>query len=284
MKLGIIGNGFVGNATYQLMCKEIDILAYDLNPDLCKPKGTKITDLLTCDIIFISVPTPMKNTGECHINIVKNVVLQLKQLNFKQFIVLRSTVPPGTCDDLDIYFMPEFLTEKNYIQDFINNTDWIFGLPQNNNHNNITFKNTITKLFTISKKYNRIKHNTIHFLTNNEAEMIKMFRNCFLATKVSFCNEIYQFCLSKNINYENVRKIATKDTRILENHSFVPGHDGKKGFGGTCFPKDTHSLSYEMKKIGLKSYILQSIIERNETIDRPEQDWNENKGRAVLDN
>ena len=284
MKLGIIGNGFVGNATYQLMCKEIDILAYDLNPDLCKPKGTKITDLLTCDIIFISVPTPMKNTGECHINIVKNVVLQLKQLNFKQFIVLRSTVPPGTCDDLDIYFMPEFLTEKNYIQDFINNTDWIFGLPQNNNHNNITFKNTITKLFTISKKYNRIKHNTIHFLTNNEAEMIKMFRNCFLATKVSFCNEIYQFCLSKNINYENVRKIATKDTRILENHSFVPGHDGKKGFGGTCFPKDTHSLSYEMKKIGLKPYILQSIIERNETIDRPEQDWNENKGRAVLDN
>lgn len=284
MKLGIIGNGFVGNATYQLMCKEIDILAYDLNPDLCKPKGTKITDLLTCDIIFISVPTPMKNTGECHINIVKNVVLQLKQLNFKQFIVLRSTVPPGTCDDLDIYFMPEFLTEKNYIQDFINNKDWIFGLPQNNNENNILFKNTITKLFTISKKYNRIKYNTIHFLTNNEAEMIKMFRNCFLATKVSFCNEIYKFCLSKNINYENVRKIATKDTRILENHSFVPGHDGKKGFGGTCFPKDTHSLNYEMKKIGLKPYILQSIIERNETIDRPEQDWNENKGRAVLDN
>ena len=75
---------------------------------------------------------------------------------------------------------------------------------------------------------------------------------------------MYQFCEMKGINYENVRKLATADDRILPSHSKVPGHDGKKGFGGTCFPKDTSSLRYEMKNIGMKPYIMDAIITRNE--------------------
>ena len=117
---------------------------------------------------------------------------------------------------------------------------------------------------------------------NKEAELVKMFRNCFLATKVSFCNEIYEFCQNKDICYENVRKIATNDDRILPSHTRVPGPDGKKGYGGTCFPKDTNSFKYEMEKVGVKPYILNAVIERNETIDRPQKDWNENKGRSVI--
>ena len=115
MKIGIIGNGFVGKATFQLKCKDIDILACDLNPDLCIPKNIKLENLLICDIIFVSVPTPMKKTGECHLNIVKSVINDLKNINYKNFIVLRSTVPAGTCGNLGIYFMPEFLTEKKVI-------------------------------------------------------------------------------------------------------------------------------------------------------------------------
>ena len=65
MKIGIIGNGFVGKATYQLECKDIEIYSYDINPDLCKPSGTKLIDLLFCEIIFVSVPTPMNNDGSC---------------------------------------------------------------------------------------------------------------------------------------------------------------------------------------------------------------------------
>ena len=120
------------------------------------------------------------------------------------------------------------------------------------------------------------------FLTNKEAEMIKMFKNCFLSTKVSFCNEIYQFCQIKGINYENVRKLSANDDRIHHSHTYVPGPDGKKGFGGTCFPKDINSLRYEMKKTGMEPYVINSIIERNEKIDRPEKDWYESKGRAVI--
>ena len=116
-----------------------------------------------------------------------------------------------------------------------------------------------------------------------DAEMIKLFRNNYLATKVSFCNEISQFCQLKDINYENVRKLAVLDSRIGASHSMVPGPDGKQGFGGTCFPKDTNSLRYEMSESGMKSYIIHAAIERNIKVDRVEQDWNSNKGRAVVD-
>ena len=88
--------------------------------------------------------------------------------------------------------MPEFLTEKNYIDDFIHNKNWVFGLL--NEYTDEYFKTTITRLFNLAFENDKIKHNNLNFLTNKEAEMVKMFKNCFLSTKVSFCNEIYQFC------------------------------------------------------------------------------------------
>ena len=126
MKIGIIGNGFVGKATYQLQCKDIEVMAYDIDPNLCIPRGTTLVDLMECDIIFISVPTPMNKDGSCYVNIVKEVVRNLH--DYSKYIIVRSTVPVGTCDELGCHFMPEFLTEKNYMDDFINNKDWVFGL------------------------------------------------------------------------------------------------------------------------------------------------------------
>jgi len=166
--------------------------------------------------------------------------------------------------------------------DFINNENWIFGLLGQNIENDNKFKEKITNLFNLAYENKKINFNNLNFVTNSEAEMIKMFKNCFLATKVSFCNEMYEFCQLKNIDYENVRLLATADTRILPSHTYVPGHDGKKGFGGTCFPKDTNSLKYEMEQIGIKPYILTAIKKRNEIIDRPEKDWLNDKGRASI--
>ena len=151
MNISIIGNGFVGKATKQLECEEINIISYDINPELCEPKNIKLEDLLDSKIIFISVPTPMKKNGECYLQIVEQVISQLRNINYKNFIVLRSTVPVGTCDNLGIYFMPEFLTEKNYINDFINNKDWIFGLIDKNKEKDEKFKVIIQKLFNIAQ-------------------------------------------------------------------------------------------------------------------------------------
>jgi len=281
MKIGIIGNGFVGKATSEFSCKDIDLIIFDINPDLCEPKNLKLIDMANCNIIFISVPTPMSNNGSCHLNIVKNVIRDLNNINYKNFIVLRSTVPVGTCEELNCYFMPEFLTEKNYLDDFRNNKEWVFGLKESDRNND--FKEKITELINLSFNNKKINYNKITFVSTKEAEMIKIFRNSFLATKVSFCNEVYQFCKVKGIDYNNFIKIACNDDRITHSHTNVPGPEGKFGFGGTCFPKDISSLKYEMNNIGLESIILDSVIHRNNTIDRPNGEWKGEKGRSHID-
>lgn len=281
MRIGIIGNGFVGKATKILQNEKIELVVYDTDPEICEPKGTTLNDICECDVIFISVPTPMNADGSCYIGIINNVIKELKEiinLNEK-LVVIRSTVPPGTSDDLNCYFMPEFLTEKTYENDFKTCKNWIFGLKGTKQDR--LFKIIITELINTSYECNNIKYNNIHFVTNEEAEMIKLFRNNYLALKVSFCNEIEEFCSLRNINYENVREKAVLDDRIGSSHTKVPGHDGKRGYGGTCFPKDSNSLKNIMEK-EMDSYIIKSMVERNENIDRSEKDWNENKGRAVV--
>ncbi len=283
LHIGIVGNGFVGRATRQLESSMAQFLVYDICPENCIPRGLTFEELSSCDLIFISVPTPMESNGKCHLDMVESVVEKLNKIINKDHtsMIIRSTVLPGTSDRLGCYFMPEFLTEKNYLNDFIECSDWIFGLLGDSEKDE-RFQLKMRQLFQYAYNENKIKYNELHFCMNKEAEMIKYFRNCYLATKVSFCNEMEEFCRMKEINYENVRELATKDKRIGGSHSSVPGHDGKRGFGGTCFPKDTSALLYEMETCGMNSYILQSVVNRNKKVDRSEKDWNDNKGRCVV--
>jgi UDPglucose 6-dehydrogenase len=280
MNIGIIGNGFVGKSTKILKNKNVNILSYDINPDLCDPIGLCLNDMKKCEIIFISVPTPMNKDGSVCINIVKSVINDLNKINYDGFIVIRSTVIPGTSDELKVYFMPEFLTEKNFVNDFKTNPLWVFGLL--NSEKDELFKKNIIKLFNFSYESGCIESNKIQWMLNKEAEMVKYFRNTFLSVKVSYCNEIYEYCKLKNIDYETVRKIAALDSRIGLSHTMVPGPDDKMGFGGTCFPKDTNGLLSDMKKNKMESYILDAVINRNENHDRPEKDWLLDKGRVIM--
>ena len=276
MKLGIIGNGFVGKATKMLECKEITIISYDLNPHLCDPQGTTIEDVALCDIIFISVPTPMNKDGSCHLNIVEGVVEKLRTIGCKKPLVLRSTVPPGTSERLGCSFMPEFLTEANAVFDFINNKEWIFGIDDD------SVKPLLQNMITTAFSYNRITYNKITFLTTKESEMVKMFRNNFLTVKVSLCNELYNWCRAKDIDYDRVRTVAFSDSRIGLSHTKVPGPDGKYGFGGTCFPKDINSAISDMISVSTYPVILKAANTRNNKLDRSSRDWEKNKGRSVI--
>ena len=150
MNIGIIGNGFVGKSTNILKNKNINIFCYDINPNLCEPYGLTLNDMKKCEIIFVSVPTPMNKDGSVFLNIVESVINELQKINYDGFIVIRSTVLPGTSDKLKVYFMPEFLTEKNYINDFKANSLWIFGLL--NAENDDLFKEKITRLFNFAYK------------------------------------------------------------------------------------------------------------------------------------
>lgn len=277
MIIGIIGNGFVGKATYSIVNnKNNTVYIYDIDPLKSIPKNLNICKLRECDIIFICVPTPMKHSGECYLDIVKDVINQLNDIvdiNFTS-IVLRSTVPCGTSDYLNVSFMPEFLTEKNWKSDCYHCKNWIIGV------NNDFVIEKIKTILKHAKKCNNILYDNLHICYNREAEIIKLFKNTFLATKVSFCNEIYTFCKFNKINYELIKDIVTLDERINYSHMNVPGHDNKLGFGGTCFPKDIRSLQFEMKKNNIKCPIIDAVIYRNNNIDRIDDELE--IGRSII--
>ena len=281
MKIGIIGNGFVGKATQLIKCSMIDTMyIYDIVPEKCDPFGLTIDKFAECELIFIALPTPMLTNGSCYTENICQCINNLKKIIQPELtsIILRSTVPPGTTENLDVYFMPEFLTERNWASDFINCKNWIFGCDLSD----INFINKITKLFNHAHAEGVLKYNNLHFTTRKEAELIKYVRNSFLALKVSFFNEIAQFANIRGINFEEVRKLSTLDDRIGSSHSNVPGPDGLNGFGGTCLPKDAHCILSEMINSGMESYIIKAIIDRNELVDRPQKDWLCDNGRVVM--
>jgi nucleotide sugar dehydrogenase len=281
-KIGIIGNGFVGKATNLLTNKNITSLIYDKNPELCLPKNTILEDLNQCDIIFICVPTPMNKDGSIHLDIVESVISELKlKLRDNIFLVVRSTVLPGTCLKLGTFFMPEFLTENNFEEDFKRCREWIFGLSDDN-EKNILFEDYINKLFKCAFDQKCIYYNKLTFVQSFEAEIIKYMRNTFLATKVAYCNEIYSYCHQNNIDYNLVKNLAFSDKRIGLSHTDVPGPDGKFGYGGTCFPKDCYALLKDFEQKDIKSYILKNVLDRNNEVDRKGKEWEENKGRSVI--
>ena len=169
---------------------------------------------------------------------------------------------------MQIIFNPEFLTEANFIEDFKNQDRIIIGDKNKKGLVNDLYEKSFPKAKIINCSY-------------EEAEMVKYFTNTFLATKVSFANEMFELCNKLNINYDNVYKLAILDKRLGFSHFKVPGPDGSRGFGGTCLPKDINAILNIFNTNDLKSYILESVWERNINQDRKEQDWKKLKGRAV---
>ena len=266
MKIGVVGGGFVGSATALLACKDIEVIIYDLDASRCSPPSTKRSDLLACDVTFVCVPTPAYSNGACNTRIVERCIAGLKEEGVKN-IVLRSTVPPGTAERLDVAFMPEFLTEVNWRADFYNCQCWVFGVRNGQE------KELLTRLIETAHSAGVIAHKTLHFVTQAEAQLIKYTRNNFFATKISFFNEIAALCKAIGCDYEAVRAGVGADVRIGLSHTGVPGYDGHYGFGGTCLPKDSAALLYFMESKGVESKIVRAANERNRLIDRPEHDW-----------
>ena len=281
MKIGIIGNGYVGKATSLLECEGVESLIYDKDPEKCSPQAKSLHDLFHSDFIFLCVPTPMiSRTGECHTGIVESVVKELKGMGYpSERIVIRSTVPVGTSANLGVCFMPEFLTEANWKEDFKNVSNRIIGIP---NPKDQALSAEFLNLFYKAETSKKIGPSVYSFCSTKEAETVKLARNSFLAVKVSFFNEIHSFCKKSDIDYEAVATMIATDERIGASHIQVPGPDGKKGFGGTCFPKDINSFIYQMNQKQLIASIMGAAKYRNENLDRPEQDWTEDKGRAVI--
>jgi UDPglucose 6-dehydrogenase len=114
------------------------------------------------------------------------------------------------------------------------------------------------------------------------AEMVKYFTNCFLASKVTFANQMYDICKASEIDYDKVCEYALYDTRIGKSHLAVPGPDGDRGFGGHCFPKDLEAMIYFANQNFINPDFLNQVVVSND-LYREEKDWLSMKGRAVSD-
>jgi UDPglucose 6-dehydrogenase len=284
VSVGIIGNGFVGNATSHFKNPNVAVTIYDKSPDKCSPLGTTLEDLCkSSNIIFICLPTPMLPDGSCHLGIIENVVADMKKIiDFDVVpVVIRSTVPVGTSEKLNCFFMPEFLTEANPVIDFKNTSTWVFGL-KNKTRQDAIMRNIVSGILTSSMLYENIVTDNSVFVDTKEAEAIKLFKNTFLAVKVGFCNEFYRFCQANNVNYNTVIDGVVTDKRITKSHTRVPGNNNLFGFGGTCFPKDICSLQAQMSEVDVASPIINAVIKRNNTLDRPQQEWKNDQGRAFI--
>ena len=273
INIGIVGLGYVGKACLSFFKRKHNCYSFDINNSGTESSIKALVKKV--DIVFLCIPTPMKQSGECDISIVKNVLTQINELNIKLPCIIKSTIPPGTSkifndafDNLQIIFNPEFLTEANFIEDFKNQDRIIIGDKNKKGLVNDLYEKSFPKAKIINCSY-------------EEAEMVKYFTNTFLATKVSFANEMFELCNKLNINYDNVYKLAILDKRLGFSHFKVPGPDGSRGFGGTCLPKDINAILNIFNTNDLKSYILESVWERNINQDRKEQDWKKLKGRAV---
>ncbi len=266
-KIGIIGNGFVGNAIYQNIKDHYEVKVYDVNP--IKSYNT-LEETYDTKICFICLPTPMTHAegGECNLQIINEFFKSIPN-NLSTLFAIKSTVPIGTTrslqearPDLKIVHNPEFLTANNSVEDFKNSDRNIIG----GQHGELLLS-FYKELFPSSNNF---------IVSAEESETIKYFANTFLATKVTFFNLMFDVCNFYKIDYTNVVNGVCSDKRIGFSHTKVPGPDNDRGFGGTCFPKDINSLITTMDLNNLNSTILKSIWEYNKSI-RTNWDWANNQ-------
>jgi nucleotide sugar dehydrogenase len=250
--IGVIGIGMVGTAIVKALAKSnIVPSVYDKYKNI-----GNFEEIIKTDLIFVCVPTPTINTNQ-DISSLEDVISKLNENKYSGVIIIKSTILPGTTSNLKKLYPklrlahnPEFLTERNAFEDFIKQPSVIISC----NKNDLPIIEEVYS-FIISKKI-------LHYEDYRVTETAKYVHNCFLATKISFMNQIYDFCEKENISYREVIEASISQEKIGSSHTSVPGPDGQRGFGGSCFPKDTEALIGLIKELS----ILKSVIEYNNLI------------------
>ena len=268
-KVGVIGNGFVGEAISFAFSPVSDMYVYDTNP---LKSINSLESVHNCNFVFICVPTPMFQDGSQDLSYVEDV---FEKATSKPVYILKSTVLPGTTEGLSekysniqIIFSPEFLTERTAKLDMLTQSRIILG-------GDLSLTEKAKALFE-----KRFKIKNIIQTDSKTAELTKYMNNTFFATKVSIMNEFKLLCDKIGANWEDALRGFVSDGRIGDSHLNVPGHDGKLGYGGTCFPKDVNALLSFSKKHDIELNTIKGGWKTNLKV-RQEKDWEEKEGRSV---
>tara|TARA_B100000886_G_C20398728_1_gene481616 strand:- start:409 stop:1248 length:840 start_codon:yes stop_codon:yes gene_type:complete len=267
--VGIVGNGFVGQAHAFAFSPTNQVLVYDINSS---KSSCSLEQVHRSDFVFVCVPTPMFEDGNQDISSLLNV---FKHARPKPIYIIKSTILPGTTElikkkfkRIKIIFSPEFITEKSYKFDILNQSRIIFG-------GETKYINVLKKLYLERFK----KHNFI-ITDSRTAEFIKYMNNSFFATKVSVMNEFKLLSDKIGCNWLDALNGFASDDRIGRSHLNVPGPDGKIGYGGTCFPKDVCVLLEFAKTNKINLNTILGGWKTNLDI-RPERDWEKKIGRTI---
>lgn len=267
MKVGVIGNGFVGSAVANGF-SDCNVKVFDKNPSL---STHDFKEVINQNFVFICVPTPMKSASgsDCNLSIINSCFKDINSIGSDSIFIIKSTVPIGTTSNLQkkypnlkIVHSPEFLTAKFAKEDFLNADRHIIGYT-NKKQNGVK----ALKLFE-----NVFPNITCLIMKSDESESVKYIANCFFATKVSFFNEIHCLIEKLGLDWHSIIDGVMGDRRIGHSHYQVPGHDGDKGFGGTCFPKDINALIATFKNNNIDPKLLQAAWEVNKNV-RSDLDW-----------
>ncbi len=258
--VGIVGNGFVGNAVYQNLRDKVECKVFDVDKNRC---FNTFQEVINQDFIFVCLPTPMRLNGTCDLSILDEFFYNLPEYITGTFII-KSTVPIGTTKKYterhNVIHNPEFLTARNAVDDYAKAERNVVG---GNKELCFDFVEFFRLCFPSIPNL---------LVSSDESEAIKYFSNVFLAYKVAYFNKVFDMCKAVGMNYNSVRQGVTSDHRIGKSHTQVPGIDNDRGFGGTCFPKDLNSLIDQFENHGVNADMLKEVWLYNEEI-RTLVDW-----------
>ncbi len=290
-KIAVVGTGYVGLVTgtcfaetgNQVICIDIDadkvekmkngiIPIYEPNLDTIFDRNisakrlsftTSLEDgIKDAEIIFLALPTPPGEDGSADLSYILGVAEQLgKLITGYKVIVDKSTVPVGTAEkvhaviakntqvDFAVVSNPEFLREGFAVSDFMKPDRVVIGTRD---------ERARKVMESLYRPFVR-QGNPIYFMDEKSAELTKYAANSFLATKITFMNEVANFCELVGADVDQVRVGIGSDTRIGKRFLF-PGI----GYGGSCFPKDVQALVKSGEDLNFKFEILSAVLKVNQ--------------------
>lgn len=259
MKIGIIGLGYVGSA-----------IAWAHRSDEVIVRDPKLKDSAElhrfndCDAVYICVPSPSTEDGHCDTSILESVLKELTFANIAKDKVLISkvTAPPSVYARLleqypNLVHCPEFITAADHIADYQNSSYFIFG----------GHKEWCERAKDVVRSAVPLVHDKLLITDIKSASLYKYMMNSYLATKVTFMNDMKALADRYDIDWTEFTNLATWDSRIGYTHLSVPGPDGQYGWGGACFPKDVSAIIME----GLDQNADMELLQRVETLNRKQR-------------
>ena len=271
--VGIIGLGFVGTLTRQVLDFRCGVVPYDIASDAKYP----YSELSGCAFAIICVNTPTSADGSADLSQVHSAFAALPP---EVPVILRSTVPPGTSLQLagqysrEVIFWPEYAGERRFVADTTVQLDQrpfeIVGARRS--------EAASAWIDLLAETYGPLVR--IYQMEPTAAEVAKYMTNCYFAVKTTFVNEFRKFCEAAGVDWQTVREGWLLDPRIERDHS--DAFKSAPGYGGRCLPKDVAAMTSRADQLGMRMPLLESVGAINSTASEGRRDAADTAGNVNL--